>query len=387
MAWPRLPESVACPRLCADEKESLIATARAMCGDTLHDALSVVETASVVKVIEHSSTKRRAQIRLTKNVHDPSFDLLFASTEILATLDKVSDFFYVDNSTKRQNYARVMDISIAKRNRLHILIERGSRPFKHASAHHYIGVDWMAYGAKNMIIDRDACFLECHDLFEYTGTSRKRRGFICVYTSVDLARFPSFQASHGLTRDHIQREGHVFLETHTRGLLDYHYIAVVPPTSCFSRSFHLSKALERQCARILNLEELWAIQRITERLATTPAIRRMSVPSSSGPCECCRKSIGLFAAKRHCRQCHGVMCAACSVKIQFHVDKANMNVHVHVCHLCFTGSHACCSLSSPARTAVSSNDRDSDASTLFAEYVKGRSALRSRTKRMWSCSE
>ncbi|CAK4614885.1 unnamed protein product [Aphanomyces euteiches] len=81
------------------------------------------------------------------------------------------------------------------------------------------------------------------------------------------------------------------------------------------------------------------------------------------------------------------MCAACSVKIQFHVDKANMNVHVHVCHLCFTGSHACCSLSSPARTAVSSNDRDSDASTLFAEYVKGRSALRSRTKRMWSCSE
>ncbi|CAK4670257.1 unnamed protein product [Aphanomyces euteiches] len=77
-----------------------------------------------------------------------------------------------------------MDISIAKRNRLHILIERGSRPFKHASAHHYIGVDWMAYGAKNMIIDRDACFLE---------------------------------------------EGHVFLETHTRGLLDYHYIAVVPP--------------------------------------------------------------------------------------------------------------------------------------------------------------
>ncbi|KAG9409536.1 hypothetical protein AC1031_019799 [Aphanomyces cochlioides] len=314
MAWPRLPESVACPRLCADEKESLIATARAMCGDTLHDALSVAETAPVVKVIEHPSTKRRAQIRLAKNVHDPSFDLLFASTEIPATLDKVSDFFYVDNSTKRQNYARVMDISIAKRKRLHTLIERGSQPFKHASAHHYIGVDWMAYGAKNIFIDRDACFLECHDLFEYTGTSRKRRGFICVYTSVDLARFPSFQASHGLTRDHIQREGHVFLETHTPGLLDYHYIAVVPPTSCFSRSVHLSKALERQCARILNLEELWAIQRITERLATSPAIRRMSVPSSSGPCECCRKSIGLFAAKRHCRQCHGV--ASTSANLQ-----------------------------------------------------------------------
>ncbi|EQC41505.1 hypothetical protein SDRG_01472 [Saprolegnia diclina VS20] len=344
MTLPLRPDYFKCPPLMRCEKDQLIALGQKICKDVVLNAMSM-QLAPVDAVLTNPKTRRRARMRRGTDVFNRQLDGMCAYTQIPSTLAQVADFFYLDTNTKLRAYASVVGQTILDRQTLYTLVDHPGLTTQRnqlmaLSPLHYIGVEWMVMECPFGVSNRDTCFLEAHDEFEFYDERAKvpRRGFVRAVHSIDMACCPPLRETHGLVRSSLVRSGHIFIETDDPNVLDYVCVYVTNPNGKVPRSVNL-KMLHHQCARVLNLEEFFHLERITSALdhgefAPVGSFQNKAIANF---CACCDKKFGLFYRKSHCRKCGHVVCHQCSRKwpIQF---RKTSTVTLRLCHVCFVGS-------------------------------------------------
>ncbi|OQR96520.1 hypothetical protein ACHHYP_15430 [Achlya hypogyna] len=343
MALPLAPDYFKCPPLLRYEKDQLIALGQKICKDAVLNAMSM-QLAPVEAVITNPKTRRRARMRRGTDVFNRDLDGMCSYTQIQSTLAQVADFFYLDTTTKLRAYASVVGQTILDRQTLYTLVDHpGLTTQKNKlmalSPLHYIGVEWMVMECPFLVSNRDTCFLEAHDEFEFFDERSKvpRRGFVRAVHSIELPSVTSLRETHGIVRSSLVRSGHIFIETDDPFVLDYVCVYVTNPNGKVPRRVNL-KMLYHQCARVLNLEEYFHLERITSALdhGEFAPVRLFQNKATCNFCSRCDKKFGLFARKSHCRKCGQVVCYQCSRKwpIQF---RRTTVLNLRVCHHCFMG--------------------------------------------------
>ncbi|KDO19771.1 hypothetical protein SPRG_15105 [Saprolegnia parasitica CBS 223.65] len=249
MSFPLPSDFFECPPLEAVEKEYLINLALKSCHDTVRNAIQL-QSAPIEAVLTSDKTKRHARIRRGTDIINKSLAVSCAYTQIQSSIEEVADFFYLDSLPKLRAYARTVGQVVLDRQTLYTLVPRDTP----AGRLHYIGIDWMAIECPALVANRDACFLECHEEFEFLEptTNALRRGFVRSMHSVDLDCCPPLKESHNVVRLSFVRSGHVFIETDEPGLLNYYSVYGTQPNGKTVKAVAFA-VQHKQCARVLSI--------------------------------------------------------------------------------------------------------------------------------------
>ncbi|KAF0685994.1 Aste57867_22197 [Aphanomyces stellatus] len=371
MTLPLPPGYFNCPPLAHYEKQQLIAFSRVVCEETVQSAMSL-QSAPIKKVVTNAHTKRQAILRQGPFDGDASMDAMCSYTQISTSIDEIADFFRMESPQKLRTYGDVLGQTILDRRTLYTLVDRApaatvskrSQRCDGKSPVHYVGVEWWASDASlpGLFVSRDTCVVECHDEFEYFDAATRKvcRGFIRAFNSVDMDCCPSMKKSHGLVRGHIKRSGHIFIETETPGTYDYYHVLTVQPNGLVPR-VAANAFMQRQCVRILNLEQHFQMQRLHPPTGKLSMGTRPSETKSLG-CLLCHRPFGLFRLKHQCNQCDEMVCTNCSLKCNPTPHPSSGTTKHRVCHRCFNGGvsarRALSRFSTLASTVLSSRESD-----------------------------
>jgi hypothetical protein len=164
-------------------RETLITIAHTACCHTVQNAMAM-DAHPIVCTLSNRKTMRRAQIRKGIDIVDPSLDAMSSYTQLKANLEEVADFFYLDTKRKMHTFVRVLGNSIIDKVNLYTLVDRPSTHDAFSKLH-YIGIEWEAVEYPFGFRNRDMCYIECHDEFDFfdESTQSKRRGWVCLWTS------------------------------------------------------------------------------------------------------------------------------------------------------------------------------------------------------------
>ncbi|OQR85524.1 hypothetical protein ACHHYP_11738 [Achlya hypogyna] len=350
MSFPLPSDYFDCPRLEPVEKEYLINLALKSCHDTVRNAIQL-QSAPIEAVLTSDKTKRHARIRRGTDIINKSLAVSCAYTQIQSTIEEVADFFYLDSLPKLRAYARTVGQVVLDRQTLYTLVPRDVHAEN--SRLHYIGVDWMAIECPFLVANRDACFLECHEEFEFLepGTHALRRGFVRSMHSVDLDCCPPLKDSHNVVRLSFVRSGHVFIETDEPGLLNYYSVYGTQPNGKTVKSVAFA-VQHKQCARIARLEEHLQYQRMVQALGNIAKLPKKPQSKAEATfCGRCDKKFQLFSAKKHCEMCGVIVCSGCCQK--YDVVLQLTPASYTVCTYCFTNGQEVKPLpTSPMRCGV-----------------------------------
>ncbi|CAK4077963.1 unnamed protein product [Aphanomyces euteiches] len=337
-----LPEGFfVCPPLSAETKQQYIQLSRRICEETILNAMAL-QRAPIKRVLWSPKTNRQAIIRQAPYAANRALDAICSYTQLVSSIDEIADFFRMDNRVKLRTYGEVLGQTFVDRQLLYTIVDtsnRGGSTRKvaaHSNPFHFVSIEWWAAEVKlpGLFSNRDICVLEAQDVFEFVdaNTHQRRRGFIRAYNSIEIDGCPSLKKSHGLIRGELHRSGHIFIETDVEGTFDFFHILVVKSNGYAPRIASNAFA-QRQCARILHLEEYFQTQRVISNMEKQTLQRISSIKSSNAHCERCQRQFGFFVKKNYCRQCNAVVCWGCSFKLKL---QASFNfMQVCVCLHCF----------------------------------------------------
>ncbi|OQS00268.1 FAD synthetase [Thraustotheca clavata] len=340
MALPLPSDYFKCPPLPQHEKDQLIAFGQKICKDVVLNAMAM-QLAPVEAVLTNPKTKRRARMRRGKDVFNQELDGMCSYTQVQSTLGQVADFFYLDTSVKLRAYGSVVGQMVLDRQTLHTLVDHPdwTSQGNQYSPLHYIGIEWMVMECPFLVSNRDTCFIEAHDEFEFFDEKSKtpRRGFVRAVHSIEMEACPSLRETHGIVRSSLVRSGHIFIETDDPMVLDYVCVYVTNPNGKVPRMINL-KMLYHQCARVLNLEQYLHLDRITFAFDNGEFTHVSAFQDKRlvNFCSRCDKKFNLFNRKAHCRKCGQVVCHSCSFRWQLQFRRSS-NIKVRLCNYCFTG--------------------------------------------------
>ncbi|KAF0718252.1 Aste57867_1821 [Aphanomyces stellatus] len=327
MSPPHLPPNYfRCPTLSAYERETYLSFGEVACRDTVENALSI-QNHRAVSVIKNKKTKQHAMIYAGKDVVDPSLPVLCAKTTIRGSLDDVSDFFFLDSPEKLSNYSLSMGQNVLDRQNLYTL----ARPASLDHPFYYCGIAWFAFETPLAVMaNRDFCVIEYHNEIHYVDSHKKRRrGWVRCIQSIDLRQCPPLKASHGLVRGSVTRTGQVFLETDTRGVLDFY--SVVVAQSCGTFQSIVTEVAKRQA---VYFEEQLALFRLTRQkhfqFLSGQAFEHLKAATT---CVHCERKFSWFNKKHHCRQCNEIVCSKCGH--EWTIFRHERDETVFVCQPCF----------------------------------------------------
>ncbi|KAF0685989.1 Aste57867_22192 [Aphanomyces stellatus] len=334
MPWPK-GEFFHCAALDDNVRAELIEEAKMACKYLVVNA-TTADSAPIDSVVVNVKTGRHATLRRVKDKVDASLDGMVAHTRVRATIDEVSDFFYVDSHAKGQLVSRVMGDRVVDRTRLYSLVER---PIVEAASQplHYVGVEWALQKHPN-IPARDTCCLDYQDEFSFMDqtTGDERRGWARCTHSVDIDACPDLEKQFGVIRATVVRSGHVFLESTDSGMLDYFRVLFVDPGGAILKRF--APLVHKNIVKpyglaVLNLEEHFVKQRMK------PMLDMPSHFKEKKEIDYCMQCYGRFkwmSVKKQCRSCGDVVCHKCSSVWAIDLDMVT-SVKVDLCQECVTG--------------------------------------------------
>ncbi|EQC27927.1 hypothetical protein, variant [Saprolegnia diclina VS20] len=168
---------------------------------------------------------------------------------------------------------------------------------------HYVGLHWVACASPLVgVAPRDYCVLEYQDAFVYfdEASGKERRGWLRMLHSIPSPSCPSLRSSHGLVRAELFRSGHVFIETDTPGVLDYHNVLCAKYHGSLPQ-FLAANTMVSQVSQVLQLQE-----------QLTPSASSVFVKAKRAHCHRCSvKFSSLFQRSRTCDYCVEVYCRRC----------------------------------------------------------------------------
>ncbi|KDO19498.1 hypothetical protein SPRG_15304 [Saprolegnia parasitica CBS 223.65] len=210
------PRFFHCPPLHATQREAYIHLALTSSQDTLLNALHM-QRARATKVCTSKTTGATARICRGRDRLDKSVQGAVASTQLHGCrLDDVVAYFELDQLLQQKA------LGLVNGQTLYTLVDRSqTQPM------HYVGLHWVACASPLVgVAPRDYCVLEYQDAFVYFDEvcGKERRGWLRMLHSIPSPSCPSLRSSHGLVRAELFRSGHVFIETDTPGVLDYHHV-------------------------------------------------------------------------------------------------------------------------------------------------------------------
>ncbi|ETV95483.1 hypothetical protein H310_10954 [Aphanomyces invadans] len=166
------------------------------------------------------------------------------------------------------------------------------------SNHHHIAIQWMLLDTPPLTRGRDACIMDTRNVFSRDG----KRGYACLFQSIDIPECPNLEVSHKYVRANIQHSGYVFTEIH-RGLVNVvqslHVAFGGHFPACFAHRY-----MKKQVATIKSLEMYIRQIRIQDAALLYPV-------QPYKQCPCCRKVFGMFERTKSCVGCDEVVCVGC----------------------------------------------------------------------------
>ncbi|KAH9125213.1 hypothetical protein LEN26_008272 [Aphanomyces euteiches] len=328
------------PQLHSTEKLRLISMAQSICRQTVGNAMKMQE-APIKTSVKNRRTQRIARICQGRDTVDPSLEGMCAFTQVSSTIEEIADFFHLNSPDKVETFVAVTGQRLLDHRKIYTLLERNTPPRstggQTVNPLHYIGIDWMATKSPLFFADRDMCYIECHDEFEFydTASDVKRRGFVRAMNSINLKCVPSLKHSLNITRSHIYRSGYVFFETDDPDTLDFFCVIVQKPDGLRHPNL---LAMQRHCARSLNVEEYLQARRMNAYLhrGIFESVVNYQCKDATASCMRCQKKFGFFFSKKHCRICGLVVCSSCSKRWDLEL-RNSIKALVRVCKTCFDG--------------------------------------------------
>ncbi|KAF0685995.1 Aste57867_22198 [Aphanomyces stellatus] len=339
ITFPLATDAFRAPLLDRAEKHRWIGYGQQICHETVLNALTMQE-APLKALVTSQTTQRTARIRQGHDVVQPLLDGVCAYTQVSSTIEEVADFFYLNSHEKLHAYGTVTGQTILDHQSVYTLLDRNAASSRKQPVNplHYVAIDWIVTKTPLFFANRDACYIECHDEFEFVDAEcgEKRRGFVRATSSINLDCVPSLKASHGLVRSHHHRSGYIFFETDDPNTLDLFSVVVVAPHKHMPRLATLS-TMQRHCARSLNLEEFLQARRVNVYLQQCifESVENYEPKDHVSCCRHCQKKFHLFLPKKHCRKCGQVVCTSCSKRWDLLLRQSN-KVSVRVCTACVT---------------------------------------------------
>ncbi|CAK4673694.1 unnamed protein product [Aphanomyces euteiches] len=342
-----------CPPLDDLTRDDLLTQAKSACKYLIVNA-TTADTFPIYNVVVSDKTGRHATVRLEfrpltlftmsqlrkmTDSLEPQLEGACATTRVRATIDEVSDFFYVDTPTKAREFSRVLGENVIDKKTLYSLIDR---PVVEASTepYHYVGIEWTLLKNPGMPL-RDMCYLDYHDEFSFVDkvTGDVRRGWARCMHSVDVDGCPDLEQRYGVIRATIVRSGHVFVETAVKGELEYNRVYFANPRGKVLKHFpqyFLNTYLKKYAINVLNLEEHFTTQRIKTMLKAP--ISQFHMKKSVSHCMICSSRFGWTSSKKQCRGCGCVTCGKCIAVWTVDLD-AKTTIKVDLCYKCVSGEN------------------------------------------------
>ncbi|KAF0689973.1 Aste57867_18617 [Aphanomyces stellatus] len=167
------------------------------------------------------------------------------------------------------------------------------------SANHNVALQWMRLKTPRFITkDRDACILDSRNVFRRDG----KRGYACLFESIEIAECPMLDISHGYVRAKIEQTGYVFTEIHP-GLVNVVHSLYVDFKGFFP-AFLSQRYMKKQVASIKSLETYIRQVRMQDAALLYPV-------QPQKQCTSCRKVFGFFELTACCSSCGENVCQEC----------------------------------------------------------------------------
>ncbi|OQR95613.1 hypothetical protein THRCLA_07719 [Thraustotheca clavata] len=291
------PRYFHCPPLSPTLEEEWMAIAQSASQDTVVNAMQL-QMNKIHKVCTHSATGIQARIFKGTDALDRSIPGVLASTQLHDTnLNAIAAFFEFQSMVDRKVF------HMTNGQTLYTLVEKtDDQPL------HYVALHWMACSTPIPGVSiRDYCVLEYQDEFIYfdEALQKDRRGWLRCLHSIETTTCPSLKHSHGLIRGELFRSGHIFIETETPGVLDYHNVV------CTKYHGSLPQFLV-QPSMVWQVSQVFALQ---EYLEPPNEVRESSqifkIKKKQQFCKRCNAKFTLFSRSRRCSYCHELHCKRC----------------------------------------------------------------------------
>ncbi|OQR82369.1 hypothetical protein ACHHYP_16162 [Achlya hypogyna] len=290
------PKYFHCPPLHASARAQWVAAAQVTAQDTLVNALKL-RLLRVHKVCTSATTGATARIFKGSDGKDPSIPATLATTQVLmGSLEDVAAFFELSSLLQHGAFGLVNGQT------LYTLADKSpNQPL------HYVGMHWLACSTSVVgVSTRDYCVLEYQDEFVYydEACGRERRGWLRCLHSIATPSCPSLRSSHGLIRGELFRTGHLFIETDTPGVLDYHYVHCAKYHGTLPH-FLIAASMVWQVSQALTVQQYCG----PIPLADGGSLRVRK--RSPHHCARCSTKFSFFGRPRHCNFCYEAFCKRC----------------------------------------------------------------------------
>ncbi|RQM28615.1 hypothetical protein B5M09_008154 [Aphanomyces astaci] len=312
MKLPLPPNFFKCPPLSTDEVERLKQQAYATAMDVVQKSL--VQSASpsnrsgvswTLASNDHGLQIYRGTVNAGGAGASDQLKLSVGVAEVAGTIDEVVALFRNDTTELTKEYVHRFGRGLLDSANLYTLVEP-TRSHPNES----VSINWMALKSplKQVILERDCCYLEGHYEFEVHG----KRGWVRSLKSVNLMCCPDMQHALGLVRMVQVGTGHVFVESDRPGYMRIAYVVHADFRGA-APDWAIDVAIKRRCKSLLDIDTFLRENRLaqghflTSSQVVSKHLRRR--------CFLCQKKLhgGLgFTKKLNCVKCGEVFCNSCS---------------------------------------------------------------------------
>ncbi|RHY68625.1 hypothetical protein DYB34_006714 [Aphanomyces astaci] len=312
MKLPLPPNFFKCPPLSTDEVERLKQQAYATAMDVVQKSL--VQSASpsnrsgvswTLASNDHGLQIYRGTVNAGGAGASDQLKLSVGVAEVAGTIDEVVALFRNDTTELTKEYVHRFGRGLLDSANLYTLVEP-TRSHPNES----VSINWMALKSplKQVILERDCCYLEGHYEFEVHG----KRGWVRSLKSVNLMCCPDMQHALGLVRMVQVGTGHAFVESDRPGYMRIAYVVHADFRGA-APDWAIDVAIKRRCKSLLDIDTFLRENRLaqghflTSSQVVSKHLRRR--------CFLCQKKLhgGLgFTKKLNCVKCGEVFCNSCS---------------------------------------------------------------------------
>ncbi|CAK4131610.1 unnamed protein product [Aphanomyces euteiches] len=222
--------------------------------------------------------------------------------EVVSSIDEVVDLFRNDTTERAKEYVNRFGRGLLDSANLYTIVKPTEGHPNEA-----VSINWMALKSplKQLVLERDCCYLEGQYEFEMNG----KRGWVRALKSLNLMCCPDLQHTLGLVRMIQVGTGHVFLESDRPGYMRIAYV-VHADFRGSAPDWAIDAAIKRRCKSLLDIDTFLRENRLAQGhfLTTDQLVPR----EARRQCFLCQKKFGMFTSKSNCCKCGEVFCSSCN---------------------------------------------------------------------------
>ncbi|KAG9401362.1 hypothetical protein AC1031_009227 [Aphanomyces cochlioides] len=254
---------------------------------------------------------------------------LFATIEVVGTMDEVVDLFRSQTTEQAKEYVRRFGNLMADAVNLYTIV-----PATPEEPHEMIGISWRAFKppVEGVVKRRDACVLDVHHAFPVNG----KRVWVRCIKSIEIACCPDLEKELGYIRMNHKCTGHVFSESDRPGYLHIDYLlqSDVRGTVGDYAKWIVDLSVKRRLRSAIYIDRFLR----ENRLSKTPFLNagELQPLSRTRVCSLCSRWLRILSKKSNCLKCGFVFCHQC---IQhWHVKNRGFDAVALVCNRCALGN-------------------------------------------------